>query len=466
MAKLPLLVIVGRPNVGKSTLFNRLVGRRRSIVTDEPGITRDRIYGECVWQGMRAEIVDTGGMIPDDQDLIAQNIFRQAKVAIDGASQILLVTDARAGVVSLDEQLAQLLRRTGKPLALVVNKVDSDRKINEATEFHRLGIEPVFFVSAEHNLNVAEMLEVIFSGPEFEKTVVPPRGDTPELDTEEETDRPGNSFLRRRAGEIRVAIIGRPNVGKSTLLNTLCGKERAIVSPIPGTTRDSVDAVIEREGTGFRIIDTAGIRSKGKTKLVAEKLSVVLARKHLEQCDVALLLIDAVEGVTALDATIAGYAHEAGKSVILVVNKWDRVQKNAKTAIEFEDKIRQRAKYLEYAPILFISALTGQRVTNLLKMAQRVAREREKRIPTGELNRFVSSIDMGRATVPVSRRSKILYATQTSSAPPTFVLFTNRKSKFHFGFERFLINRFREHYGFLGTPIRIQQRAKAGREKK
>lgn len=466
MAKLPLLVIVGRPNVGKSTLFNRLVGRRRSIVTDEPGITRDRIYGECGWQGMRAKVVDTGGILPDDEDLIARNIFRQARVAIEEASQILLVTDARAGVVSLDEQLAQLLRRTGKPLALVVNKVDSAQKLSEASEFYRLGIEPVFFISAEHNLNVAEMLETIFSRAEFATSKTGSGGSAGELGSLEETDRSGASFLGRRPGEIRVAIIGRPNVGKSTLLNNLCGKERAIVSPIPGTTRDSVDAVIEREGTRFRIIDTAGIRSKGKTNLIAEKLSVVLARKHLEQCDVALLLIDAVEGVTALDATIAGYAHEAGKSVILVVNKWDRVQKTAHTPIEFEDKVRQRAKYLEYAPLLFISALTGQRVTTLLKMVERVAREREKRIPTAELNRFVSHIDMNRATVPVGRRSKILYATQASSAPPTFVLFTNRKSKFHFGFERFLINRFRERYGFLGTPIRIQQRAKVGREKK
>ena len=232
------------------------------------------------------------------------------------------------------------------------------------------------------------------------------------------------------------------------------------MTPIAGTTRDSVDAVIEREGTRFRIIDTAGIRRKGKTKLLAERLSVVLARKHLEQADVAVLLIDAVEGVTALDATIAGYAHEAGKSVILAVNKWDLVKKTADSTQQFEEKVRQRAKYLDYAPILFISALTGQRVTNLLNCVKGMAGERERRIPTAELNRFVNSIDFSRATVPVSSRSKILYATQTSVAPPTFVLFTNRPSKFHFGFERFLINRFREHFGFLGTPIRIKQRMK------
>ncbi|MBZ5555134.1 MAG: ribosome biogenesis GTPase Der [Acidobacteriia bacterium] len=458
MPKLPLIVIVGRPNVGKSTLFNRLVGQRRSIVTDEPGITRDRIYGECEWLGIRAEVVDTGGIIPRDEDLIAQSILKQAQIAIRDATQILLVVNSRDGLVPLDEELARLLRRTGRPLALVVNKVDSPRQVGESGEFHRLGVEPVFFVSAEHNLNIAEMLDVIFARAEFGKSSIRPVQDGSSGEEEEGINE--GRLLRRRPGEIRVAIIGRPNVGKSTLLNTLCGKERSIVTPIAGTTRDSVDAVIEREGTRFRIIDTAGIRRKGKTKLLAERLSVVLARKHLEQADVAVLLIDAVEGVTALDATIAGYAHEAGKSVILAVNKWDLVKKTADSTQQFEEKVRQRAKYLDYAPILFISALTGQRVTNLLNCVKGMAGERERRIPTAELNRFVNSIDFSRATVPVSSRSKILYATQTSVAPPTFVLFTNRPSKFHFGFERFLINRFREHFGFLGTPIRIKQRMK------
>jgi GTPase len=464
MPKLPLIVIVGRPNVGKSTLFNRLVGQRRSIVTDEPGITRDRIYGECEWQGIRAEVVDTGGIIPHEEDLIAQSILKQAQIAIRDAAQILLVVNSRDGVVPLDEELARLLRRHGKPLALVVNKVDSPRQVGEAGEFHRLGIEPVFFVSAEHNLNIAEMLDLLFSRADFKQSRdrdVPVRSSGE--DEDQKDDQQGvneGRLLRRRSGEIRVAIIGRPNVGKSTLLNTLCGKERSIVTPLAGTTRDSVDAVIEREGTRFRIIDTAGIRHKGKTKLLAERLSVVLARKHLEQADVAVLLIDAVEGVTALDATIAGYAHEAGRSVILAVNKWDLFKKASDSTLLFEEKVRRRAKYLDYAPILFISALTGQRVTNLLKCVKSVAGERERRIPTGELNRFVNSIDFSRATIPVSSRSKILYATQASVAPPTFVLFTNRPSKFHFGFERFLINRFRERFGFLGTPIRIKQRMK------
>ncbi|MFI5174410.1 MAG: ribosome biogenesis GTPase Der [Terriglobia bacterium] len=458
MQKLPLIVIVGRPNVGKSTLFNRLVGQRRSIVTDEPGITRDRIYGECEWQGRHAEIVDTGGMIPDDENVIAQSILRQAQIALKEAAQILLVVDSRDGVVSLDEELAGLLRRTGKPLALVVNKVDSPRQVEQAGEFHRLGIQPVFFVSAEHNQNIAEMLDEILSRADFERTKV---RDTPADSSGKDQERVNEGrFLHRRSEEIRVAIIGRPNVGKSTLLNTLCGQERSIVTPIAGTTRDSVDAVIEREGTRFRIIDTAGIRRKGKTKLLAERLSVVLARKHLEQCDVAVLLIDAVEGITAPDATIAGYAHEAGKSVILAVNKWDLMTKASDSTLLFEERVRQKAKFLEYAPVLFVSALTGQRLTSLLKRVKRIAEERERRIPTAELNRFVESIDLSRATVPVSSRSKILYATQTGVAPPTFVLFTNRKSKFHFSFERFLINRFREQFGFEGTPIRIKQRLK------
>jgi GTPase len=458
MPKLPLIVIVGRPNVGKSTLFNRLVGHRRSIVTDEPGITRDRIYGECEWRGIRAEVVDTGGIIPEDKDLIAQSILRQAQIALKDAAQILLVVDSRDGVVPLDEEMAGLLRRIGKPLALVVNKVDSPRQVGEAGDFHRMGIQPVFFVSAEHSQNIAEMLDTIFSRPDFERSNV---GDTQvaPFDKDQEGVNQGK-FLRRRPGEIRVAIIGRPNVGKSTLLNTLCGKERSIVTPMAGTTRDSVDAVIEREGARFRIIDTAGIRRKGKTKLLAEKLSVVLARKHLEQSDVAVLLIDAVEGITAPDATIAGYAHEAGKSVILAVNKWDMITKTTDSTLRFEEQIRQKAKFLEYAPVLFISALTGQRVISLLKWVKRIAVERERRIPTAELNRFVEAIDFSRATVPVSFRSKILYATQTDVAPPTFVLFTNRRSKFHFSFERFLINRFREQFGFPGTPIRIKQRLK------
>lgn len=464
MSKCPSIVIIGRPNVGKSTLFNRLVGRRRSIVTDEPGITRDRIYGEITWRGCRAEVVDTGGIIPDDEDLIAKSIFKQAQIALKDAAQVLLVVDSRSGVVPLDEELARLLRRVGKPLALVVNKVDSPRQISDAGEFHRLGIDPVFFVSSEHNQGVAEMLDVIFDRPEMKRTLTALADEGTEKESTENGE--GEKIPKRSAAGIRVAIIGRPNVGKSTLLNTLCGKERAIVSPLAGTTRDSVDAVIEREGRRFRVLDTAGIRRKGKTKLVAEKLSVVLARKHLEQCDVALLLIDALEGVTALDATIAGYAHEAGKSVILVVNKWDAVKKEQDSVLQFEEKVRQRAKFLEYAPVLFISALTGQRVTNLLRLVVRVAEERSRHIATGELNRFVQSIDFHRATTPAALRSKILYATQSSSAPPTFVLFTNRRSKFHFAFERFLVNRFREKFGFLGTPIRIKQRTKASREEK
>jgi GTP-binding protein len=458
MSRLPSIVIVGRPNVGKSTLFNRLVGRRRSIVTDEPGITRDRIYGRMEWGGYSVEVVDTGGLLPQDDDLIAKSIFRQAKVALDDAAQILLVVNSRDGVAALDEELAQLLRRLGKPLALVVNKVDSPQQISQAGEFHRLGIEPVFCVSAEHNLNVADMLDVLLAQPQFRRANNLDRVAPPGVGEEENNEESGSS-----GKEIRVAIIGRPNVGKSTLLNNLCGKERSIVSPIPGTTRDSVDALVEREGQQFRIIDTAGIRRKGKTKLIAEKLSVILARKHLEQCDVALLLIDAVEGVAALDATIAGYAHEAGRSVVLVVNKWDLAEKTPDAIRRFEETVRRRAKFLEYAPIVFISALTGQRVTSLLRRVVEIAHQRTKRISTGELNRFIQGLHFERTTVPISRRMKIMYATQTRSSPPTFVLFTNRSGKFHFAFERFLINRFRERFGFEGTPIRLQPRVAKSR---
>lgn len=455
---MPLLAIVGRPNVGKSTLFNRLVGRRRSIVTDEPGITRDRIYGRLEWGGRQLEVVDTGGLLPHDEDVIAQSILKQARTALQEAAQVLLVTNFREGVVPLDEELAHLLRPLGKPLALVVNKVDSPQQVAAAGEFHRLGIEPVFFISAEHSHNITEMLDVLFSQPHLRPGPEKALGE--QASSDQETS---NAAVAGPEEEIRVAIMGRPNVGKSTLLNNLCGKERAIVSPLPGTTRDSVDALVEREGQRFRLVDTAGIRRKGKTKLIAEKLSVVLARKHLEQSEVALLLIDAVEGITALDATIAGYAHDAGKSLVLVVNKWDLAKKTPDAAKRFEASVRRRAKFLEYAPVVFISALTGQRVTNLMQRVVEVARQRRRHITTGELNRFFQKLDIERATVPMSQRAKIFYATQTRWGPPTFVLFTNRRGRFHFGFERFLINRIREHFGFEGTPIRIEQRIKKGR---
>src|SRR3989442_1848038 len=431
---LPLIAIVGRPNVGKSTLFNRLIGQRRSIVTDEPGITRDRIYGTVSWHGRTYEIVDTGGIIPGDETEIPLRIFEQAQIAIETAALILFVVDGRSGITSPDQELIRLLRRTGKLVFLIVNKIDSEKQASEVSEFYRLGVDRVFPISAEHGRGITELLdEVAISVP------------APERNEED------------RKGEIRVAIIGRPNVGKSTLLNRLVGQERAMVSPIAGTTRDSVDSLVRHDGLTIRFIDTAGIRRKGKTELKAEKLSVVMARRHLERSDVAILVIDGVEGVTALDAHIAGYAHEAGRSAIIVVNKWDAVQKNYRITADYENDIREKLKFLAFAPIVFISAKTGQRVQKLYGLIDEVHQARFVRIPTRELNEFLRQEVLQRGGLP--SEVKIRYIAQGKVNPPTFVMFSNKMKKLHFSFERFIENRIRERFPFTGTPIIIRQRA-------
>jgi GTP-binding protein len=441
------VAIIGRPNVGKSTLFNRICGHRRALVGDEPGMTRDRLYAPAEWMGKPFEVVDTGGMIPFEKDLIATEILRQAHVAIEEASQLILVVDARQGIVPLDEELVQLLRRTGKPLALAVNKVDMAQHSPLASEFHRLGVPDMFPLSAEHGLGVDDLLEHVTKGfPASQEGVDNP----PAEPADGATAAPHGDQL------INVGIIGRPNVGKSTLLNSFLEEERSIVSPLPGTTRDAVDAEFERDGRRFRLIDTAGIRRKGKTNLLAEKLSVIQARKHLERSDVALLIIDGPEGLTALDAHIGGYAHESRRSVIIVVNKWDLVKNGVVN--DYVQAIRRRMKFLDYAPILFISALHGQRLGNLLKTIVQVAEARKLRVPTAEMNQFLKELDFERASTPAGRPTRIYYLTQGGAAPPVFVAFTNRPGKFHFSFERFLENRIRERFGFLGTPIVIKSR--------
>ena len=433
---LPLIAIVGRPNVGKSTLFNRLIGQRRSIVTDEPGITRDRIYGIVGWHGRSYEIVDTGGIIPGEESEIPQRILEQAQIAIDSASLILLVVDGRTSITAPDQELARLLRRTGKPVFLVVNKIDSEKQTAETSEFYRLGLDHVFPISAEHGRGITELLdEVAISVPA-------------PVETDEDA-----------SGEIRVSIIGRPNVGKSTLLNKLVGKERAMVSPIAGTTRDAVDSVVQRDGLTIRFIDTAGIRRKGRTELKAEKLSVVMARRHLERSDVAILVIDGIEGVTALDAHIGGYAHEAGRSVIIAVNKWDIVPKTHRITADFENEIREKLKFLAFAPIAFISAKTGQRVERLFQAIDDVHKARFVRIPTRDLNEFLRQEVLVRGGLPSD--VKIRYIAQVKVNPPTFVMFSNKIKKLHFSFERFIENRIRERFPFPGTPIIIKQRTKA-----
>lgn len=451
MAKLPRVVILGRPNVGKSTLFNRIIGHRRALVGDEPGMTRDRLYAPAQWMGKPFEVVDTGGMIPAGQDLIVGEIFRQAGVAIKEAAQLVLVVDGRAGILPLDEELAQMLRRTGKPLTLAVNKVDMPQHDSLVEEFRRLGVRNTFPVSAEHALGVDNLLDHLTKDFPVDNFA---QADLPEDAKDEPTEHPDP--LEGRV--INVAIIGRPNVGKSTLLNRLMNEERSIVTPIPGTTRDAVDAEYERDGRHFRLVDTAGIRRKGKTELHAEKLSVMQARKHLERADVALLMIDAVEGVTAMDAHIGGYAHESGRSVVIVVNKWDAVKKTQGAMEEFTDSIKQRMKYLDYAPIVFISAQKGTRLVKLLETITQVATARFYRVSTSEMNRFLKEVDFERTTSPANRPVRIYYMTQGSIAPPTFIVFTNREGKLHFSYQRFLQNRIRERFGFLGTPINMKSR--------
>ncbi len=455
------LAIVGRPNVGKSTLFNRLVGSRRAIVGDEPGITRDRIYGDVEWTGHKLRVVDTGGIIPDDQQLIPAEIFRQARVALEEAAVIVLVVDGRTELASPDIDLARLLRRTGKPLLLAVNKADTPQLEPYAEEFRSLGIKDLFPISAENGNGIAELLERVLEVMPAQETAAE-HSPLPQQERDSE-DEEGQSETVR---ETRVAIIGRPNVGKSTLLNALTGTSRAIVSPVAGTTRDAVDETVERDGQTYRFIDTAGIRRKGKTELMAEKLSVVMARKHLEGADLALMLIDATEGVTAGDATIAGYAHESGRSVIVVINKWDLVtdkRTDGKPPADrsvYEEQVRRHLKFLSYAPVLFISATTGKNIEKVFSTLKLVARERRKRVGTGEMNRFLAKVDFERASVPMAKRVKILYMTQASVSPPTFILFTDRAVKLHFSYERFLENQIRAAFGFIGTPIRIKNRAR------
>ena len=449
-AVLPLVAIVGRPNVGKSTLFNRRVGERRSIVGDEPGITRDRIYGESEWGGRRFSLVDTGGIVPDDDEVIPAHIFRQAEFAITEAVILLWIVDARAGATPLDEELARHLRSTGKTVLVAANKVDAAKLEALAGEFHRFGFEDVLPISAENSDGVAELLDALVER-------LPPAEPADGEESEE------------REREVRLAIVGRPNVGKSSILNRLVGDERVIVSPVAGTTRDAVDTVLESEGHTFRLIDTAGIRRKGKTEEMAEKLSVVMARRSLERADVAVVVIDAVEGVTALDANIAGYALDAGCSIILAVNKWDAVpDKDNHSVSVFERDLRFKMKFLEWAPIVTTSALKGQRIDNLLQLAIQAQEARNRRIPTSQLNAFYERVmASGRApTVPApvkggQSRLHVKYLTQVGVRPPTFIVFTaGGRGGMHFSFERFLQNRLREEFDFFATPLRIVERHK------
>ena len=447
----PLVAIIGRPNVGKSTLFNRLTGSRKSIVGDEPGITRDRIYGDVEWRSKRFELVDTGGIVPDDEAIIPANIFKQAGFAIDKAQAIIWVVDARAGVTPLDEEISVYLRNIGKPVFIAANKCESRKVEDEAAEFYQFGFE-MSPLSAEHGTSVGDLLDNVFEALEFE--------------AEEDEGKPD---------EIKLAIIGRPNVGKSSLLNKILGEERVIVSPIAGTTRDAIDTYLTVDDQKYLLIDTAGIRRKGKTNEMAEKMSVIMARKALERADVAILIIDAVEGVTHLDANIGGYAVDSGCSVIIAVNKWDAVEeKETNTIYEFERNLRRQMKFLDWAPMVTISALTGQRVTGILPLVAKANEARNLRVPTAQLNKFfednISQPKGGSAPAPVKggiSRLKVQYITQGGLRPPLFVLFTSGGSKagLHFSYLRYVENKLREAFDFFATPIRLKERHKLRKER-
>jgi GTPase len=449
---LPLVAIVGRPNVGKSTLFNRLTGTRKSIVGDEPGITRDRIYGEVEWKAKKFELVDTGGIVPDDEAIIPANIFKQASFAIEQSEAIIWVVDARAGAIPLDEEIGVFLRNIGKPVFIAANKAESRKVEEEAAEFYQFGFG-LIPISAEHGNGVGDLLDEVFEVLEFPEEI------------EEE-----------KSNDIKLAIIGRPNVGKSSLLNQILGEERVIVSPIAGTTRDAIDTELEVDGQKFLLIDTAGIRRKGKTTEMAEKLSVVMARKALERADVAIMVIDAVEGVTNLDANIAGYAVESGCSVILAVNKWDALlEKETNTIYEFERDLRRQMKFLDWSPMLTISALTGQRVINILPLVVKANEARNLRVSTSKLNKFfeenIAQPKGGNAPSPGSARLHIQYITQAGLRPPMFVLFTSGggkgKAGLHFSYIRYVENRLRDEFEFFATPIRLVERHKTkGKSKK
>jgi GTPase len=437
----PSVVLVGRPNVGKSTLFNRITNSRRSIVTAIAGTTRDVIAQPAEWQGVTFTLVDTGGMFGASEDPLHELVVIAGRRAIQSAEVVVFVVDGRDGLVTADEEIAQHLRQVGVPVLMAVNKTDDKRARGRAGEFYRLGFEPVIEIAAEHATGVGDLLDEVIAH-------LPARGE--------------GGVVADTIQETAVAIVGRPNVGKSSLLNRFLHEERSIVSPTPGTTRDTVDAILKWHHRTFRIVDTAGIRRAGRVARSGqlESLSVIVARRAIEKADVAVLVIDSNEGATDQDATIAGEAEKAGCGIVIVANKWDLMKaRGADFYKVFDDKLRQQVKFLDYAPILHISALTGERAPKVLETIDGIAEARVKRIPTAELNRFIQAITSEHPpSSPGRRRVRILYATQRGVAPPTFVLFTNVATEFHFSYERYLTNRLREEFGLIGSPIRLQIR--------
>lgn len=429
----PVVAIVGRPNVGKSTLFNKLVGRRMSIVDDTPGVTRDRIYGDCEWLGHTFLLVDTGGIEPNTTDTILAQMRTQAEVAIDTADAIIFVTDLKSGVVATDHEVASMLQKSGKPVILCVNKCDSIGEPDPAFyEFYNLGLGDPFPVSAAHGHGTGDLLDEVLKY-------------LPESSEEEEED-----------DAIRVAVIGKPNAGKSSLINRICGQERVIVSDIAGTTRDSIDTEVENEDGRFVFIDTAGIRRRSRVSDSIEKYSIIRAKMAVERATVCVIMIDATEGFTEQDSKVAGIAYENGKACIIAVNKWDAVEKDGKTMDTFRRELMQDFSFMSYAPIIFISAKTGQRIDRLMKLIKFVDDQNSIRISTGNLNTILAHAT-ARVQPPTDkgRRLKIYYMTQASTRPPTFVCFVNNAELFHFSYQRYLENQIREVFGLEGTPVKF-----------
>jgi GTP-binding protein len=435
----PIVAIVGRPNVGKSTLFNRLIGRRKAMVDDLPGVTRDRNYGNVDRFEVPFILVDTGGFEPETSDRLLQQMREQSQLAMEEADVILFVMDGRDGLTPADTEVAEMLRRADKPVFYLINKVDGDRQEAEIVEFYALGVDAVFPISAEHNRGIGDLMEAVVA-------VLPQKKGT---ETEDEVT--------------KIAVVGRPNVGKSSLVNRLLGFERVVANPTPGTTRDSVDTQFICNKKRYVLIDTAGIRRKGKTTEKIEKYSVMDSLRSIERADVVLIVIDAEEGVTEQDEKIAGYAYEAGRACVFVVNKWDILRKDNSTIGTFVDSIRTEFKYLPFAPIVFVSALTGQRLGKIMTEVDNVMAQYSRRVTTSELNRVFSEATAAHhAPLFQGRRVKFYYATQVGTKPPNFVIFTNRPEGIHFSYERYIANRLREAFGFTGTPLRLTFR---GRER-
>ncbi len=429
----PIVAIVGRPNVGKSTLFNKLTGSRLAIVDDKPGVTRDRIYADCEWRGRTFTVVDTGGIEPDSGDIILSQMKRQAEMAIDLADVVIFVTDISTGMVAADVSVARMLQKAGKEIILCVNKVDGVGEVpGEIYEFYNLGLGDPYPLSSLHGSGTGDILDAVVDA-------------LPENVEEEEEE-----------NVIKVAVIGKPNVGKSSLINRIMGEERVIVSNIPGTTRDAIDTPFERDGQKYVFIDTAGIRRKNKVDESIEKYSVMRSLMAIDRADVCLVLIDAGEGITDQDTKIAGYAHESGKASVIVVNKWDSIDKDGKTMNEMKKRIEEELAYMTYAPQVFISALTGQRVEGIFDLIKEVYTQSNTRITTGKLNEVLAdAVSKVQPPTDKGKRLKIYYMTQASVAPPTFVIFCNDIELFHFSYRRYIENQIRSVFGLKGTPVRI-----------